>query len=197
MTLLGLPHVTIAVVPLSKVLPNVMNLPFISGFVSSAINTAVAEYVAPKSLTLDLQRLIAGDDIKKDTEAIGVLVVHIHRAWGMKKMDAAGSSGAWTVPHDTCELNAHVSCPRSVDPYLTLTYSRLGKPLYSTRIIKNDCNPTFEETAVILVDVNIIRLREKLSFQLWDSDRMSVVSFVCAIYATATDPVACRTISSG
>ena len=64
----------------------------------------------------------------------------------------------------------------TADPYLTLTYSRLGKPLYATRIIKNDCNPVFEETAMILVDVNTIRLREMLSFQLWDSDRMSVVS---------------------
>lgn len=159
-----------------------MNLPFISGFVSSAINTAVAEYVAPKSLTLDLQRLIAGDNIKKDTEAIGVLVVHIHRAWNMKKMDVAGSSGAWTAHHGIVrELSTDIFCPCSVDPYLTLTYSRLGRPLYSTRIIKNDCNPVFEETAVILVDVNIIRLNEKLSFQLWDSDRTSVVSCVSYI----------------
>ncbi|KAI0703039.1 hypothetical protein BC835DRAFT_1079650 [Cytidiella melzeri] len=152
-TLLGLPRVTISVVPINRILPNIMNLPFISGFVSSAINTAAAEYVAPKSLTLDLQRLISGDDIKKDTDAIGVLVVHIHRAKGVRKADASGSS---------------------VDPYLTLTYSRLDKPLYSTRIIKGDVNPVFEETAVILVDVNTIRLRERLSFQLWDSDRMSV-----------------------
>lgn len=70
----------------------------------------------------------------------------------------------------------------AADPYLTLTYSRLGKPLYSTRIIKGDCNPIFEETAVVLVDVNAIRLREKLSFQLWDSDRMSVVC--CLLYMT-------------
>ena len=59
---------------------------------------------------------------------------------------------------------------------MTLTYSKLGRPLYSTRIIKNDCNPVYEETAVLLVDVNTVKLREKLSFQLWDSDRMSVVS---------------------
>ena len=70
---------------------------------------------------------------------------------------------------------------RTADPYLTLTYSRLGKPLYATRIIKNDCNPVFEETAMILVDVNTLRLREKLSFQLWDSDRMSVVSVLIHI----------------
>ena len=63
----------------------------------------------------------------------------------------------------------------TADPYVTITYSRLGKPLYSTRIIKGDCNPIFEETAVILVDVNTIRLHEKLSFHLWDSDRMTVV----------------------
>ena len=69
-TLLGLPHITISVVPLSEHLPNVMNIPFISGFISSAINAAAAEYVAPKSLTLDLQKLISGDDIKKGLPAI-------------------------------------------------------------------------------------------------------------------------------
>ncbi|RPD52908.1 hypothetical protein L226DRAFT_617720 [Lentinus tigrinus ALCF2SS1-7] len=152
-TLLGLPQITISVVPMSRILPNVMEIPFISGFISSALGTAAAEYVAPKSLILDLQRLISGDDIKKDTEAIGVLVVHIHRATGVKKMDTTGSSA---------------------DPYVTLTYSRLEKPLYSTRIIKGDCNPVFEETAVLLVDVDMAKLRERLSFQLWDSDRMSV-----------------------
>ena len=62
----------------------------------------------------------------------------------------------------------------TADPYVTLQYSRQSKPLYSTRIIKGDCNPIFEETATVLVDVNTVRLREKLSFQLWDSDRMSV-----------------------
>ncbi|KAI0672484.1 hypothetical protein C8Q78DRAFT_1027516 [Trametes maxima] len=153
LSLMGLPRITISAVPLNRALPNVMDLPFVSGFISSALDTAAAEYVAPKSLTLDLQRLISGDDIKKDTEAIGVLVVHIHRATGVKAMDATGGSA---------------------DPYVTLTYSRLEKPLYSTRIIKGDCNPVYEETAVLLVDVNTVKLHEKLSFQLWDSDRMSV-----------------------
>ena len=97
-TLLGLPRITISAVALSKVLPNVMDLPFISGFISSAINTALAEYVAPKSLTIDMQRLISGDDVKKDTDAIGVLVVHIHQATGVKRMDASGGSGTWP-PH--------------------------------------------------------------------------------------------------
>ena len=72
-------------------------------------------------------------------------------------------------------------------------YSRLEKPLYSTRIIKNDCNPVYEETAVLLVDVNTVKLREKISFQLWDSDRMSVVSlphFILACLAShSTGPL--------
>ena len=62
----------------------------------------------------------------------------------------------------------------SADPYVTLTFSRLEKPLYSTRIIKSDCNPVFEETTALAVDINTVKLKEKLSFQLWDSDRMSV-----------------------
>ena len=72
-TLMGLPRITISVIPLSRVLPNVMDLPFISGFISSALDTAAAEYVAPKSLTLDLQRLISGDDIKKGTSVSSAL----------------------------------------------------------------------------------------------------------------------------
>ena len=61
------------------------------------------------------------------------------------------------------------------DPYVTLTYSRLGKALFSTRIIKSDRNPVFEETAALLVDLSVLKLGEKLSIQLWDSDRSSAV----------------------
>ncbi|CDO71515.1 hypothetical protein BN946_scf184910.g14 [Trametes cinnabarina] len=173
-TLMGLPRITISVVPMSRALPNVMNLPFISGFISSSLDTAAAEYVAPKSLTLDLQRLISGDDIKKDTEAVGVLVIHIHRATGIKKMDTTGSSGAYSFPQCHRPTISDIAATSSADPYVTLTFSRLEKPLYSTRIIKGDCNPVFEETAVLIVDINTVKLREKLSFQLWDSDRMSI-----------------------
>lgn len=42
-----------------------MNLPLVSTFISNSLNTAVAEYVAPKSLKLDVQRLISGDDVKR------------------------------------------------------------------------------------------------------------------------------------
>jgi hypothetical protein len=66
-TLLGLPRISISVVPLHQRLTNIMNLPLVSTFISNSVNTAVAEYVAPKSLKLDVQRLISGDDVKRGT----------------------------------------------------------------------------------------------------------------------------------
>jgi len=41
-------------------MPNLMDLPLISNFVQSAVDAAMAEYVAPKSLTLDLKAMLAG-----------------------------------------------------------------------------------------------------------------------------------------
>ncbi|KAL5476528.1 hypothetical protein ACEPAI_3385 [Sanghuangporus weigelae] len=155
-TLMDLPRVSISVVPMSKSLPNVMNIPVLSSFISKSIDAVCAEYVAPRSLTLDLQQLISGDDIKKATEAIGVVVIHIHRAKGLKKMDSTSPSDA-----------------DSADPYVTVVYSRQGKPLYSTRIIFADLNPCYEEMAVVTVDANAVKIREKLCLQLWDSDRAS------------------------
>lgn len=211
---MGLPKISIAVVPMTKKLPNMMNLPIISGFISKSIDAACAEYVAPKSLTLDLQQLISGDDIKKgesrlgsgcldahelvDTESIGVVVLHIHRAIGIKSMDTMSTSGrpslhTTTLPllhvHHPPQIFFAIILPRfpmiittthstdSTDPYITVAYTRQGKPLYSTRIIKGELNPVFEETAVITVDANAIRIGERISLQLWDSDRRSAVSF--------------------
>ncbi|CAE6440898.1 unnamed protein product, partial [Rhizoctonia solani] len=150
-TLLGLPRISISVVPLHQHFTNIMNLPLVSTFISNSVNTAVAEYVAPKSLKLDIQRLISGDDIKRDTDAVGILVVTIHRATMLKAGDLGGGS---------------------VDPYVTLAFSRLGKPLFSTRVI-SDRSPVWEETTIVLVGSDAVSVREKLSLQLWDSDRVS------------------------
>lgn len=37
--------------------------------------------------------------------------------------------------------------------YVVLAYTKLGKPLYSSRIILSDLNPVFEETAVSISSV--------------------------------------------
>lgn len=70
-----------------------MNLPLISTYITNAIQAALAQYVAPKSLTLDLKQIISGDDVKKDIDAIGVLIVTVHNAKDLQKMDLRGESG--------------------------------------------------------------------------------------------------------
>jgi len=92
-TLMGLPKVQAGCVPMLETGVNILNLPLISSFVNSAIGkplfllnvdveiketltfagAAMNEYVAPKSMTLDMGKLLQGDDIQKDVEALGVL----------------------------------------------------------------------------------------------------------------------------
>jgi hypothetical protein len=103
-TLTGQPKVSINITPIhKKLLPNMMDIPFISKFISDSINAAAKEYIAPKSMMLDLQQLLSGDGINRgrwrfinlsvldgrmtamltisilDTVHIGVIVVHVHK----------------------------------------------------------------------------------------------------------------------
>src|SRR5689334_6449540 len=87
MTFLGQPKVDLSCAPLSQHGLDIMDLPFISNFVQSAVDAAMAEYVAPKSLSLNLKDMLVGDDFKKDTVAKGVLMVRIKRAYGFKEGD--------------------------------------------------------------------------------------------------------------
>lgn len=60
---MGVPAVEVSVIPLMKRLPNILNIPLISGFVRNAINAGTAEYVAPKSMTLNLEEILLGNAI--------------------------------------------------------------------------------------------------------------------------------------
>jgi Ca2+-dependent lipid-binding protein len=102
-----------------------MDLPIISSFVQSSVDAALAEYVAPKSLTLDLKDMLVGDDFKKDTNARGVVVVRIKRARGFKEGD--GSLGGLKKG--------------SSDPYVAVGWAKFGKPVWSTRVILEDMEP--------------------------------------------------------
>lgn len=64
-TLMGLPQVNVSAVPMTERGINVLNLPLISGFVNNSIAAAANEYVAPKSMSLEVGKLLVGDDIKK------------------------------------------------------------------------------------------------------------------------------------
>jgi Ca2+-dependent lipid-binding protein len=128
-TLMGIPQVQAGCIPMVEKGVNVLNLPVISNFVNYAIGAAASLYVAPKSMTIDLGSILSGDTVQKETEAIGVLWVRIHKAVELSKQDKRGSEGGGS------------------DPYITLSFSKYGKPMYCTRVITDDLNPIWEETA--------------------------------------------------
>lgn len=150
---MGLPHVRAGCTPMVKKGVNILNLPVISNFVNYAIGAALNLYVAPKSMSLDLGMMLKGDDIQKETLAMGVMWIRIHRAVGLSKQDARGSEGGGS------------------DPYINISFSKYGKPMYCTRVITDDLNPVWEETTAVLVTPELIKADEQLSVELWDSDR--------------------------
>lgn len=107
-TLMGLPHVSAGCIPMLEKGVNILNLPLISNFVNYAIGAAASLYVAPKSMSLDLRAMLQGDDVTKDTQALGVMWIRIHRAVGLSKQDKRGSKGGGS------------------DPYINLSFSKYG-----------------------------------------------------------------------
>lgn len=149
---MGIPQVSVSCVPMMEKLGfNVLNLPLISNFVNASIATAANEYVAPKSMSMELGKILMGDDIKKETDALGVVWLNIHKGVGLSKQDKNGNS----------------------DPYITVAFSKYGKPMYSTRVIVNDLNPIWNESTAILIRSEHIKAGESLSIELWDSDRFT------------------------
>ncbi len=59
-TFMGVPAVEVSAIPMAKVLPNVLDLPLVSRFVKMAIAAGTAEFVAPKSMTLNMQEMLSG-----------------------------------------------------------------------------------------------------------------------------------------
>jgi Ca2+-dependent lipid-binding protein len=159
-TLMGVPHVQAGCIPMVKHGVNILNLPLISNFVNYAVAAAASLYVAPKSMSLDLKAILQGDDITKDTLALGIMWIRIHRAVGLSKQDRRGSKGGGS------------------DPYINLSFSKYGKPMYCTRVITDDLNPIWEETTALLVTPELIKADEQLSVELWDSDRTTADDIV-------------------
>ncbi|OAP54973.1 hypothetical protein AYL99_10673 [Fonsecaea erecta] len=154
LSFMGQPQADLSCVPLSRHALNLMDVPLISSFVQSSIDAALAEYVAPKSLTLDLKDMLVGDDFKKDTVTRGVVMIFIESASGFKEGD--GGIGPMKG---------------SSDAYVTVSWGKFGKPVASTRIIVDDQAPNWSEWSHILVTPEELNADEKLRLQLWDSDR--------------------------
>ncbi|KAK6841564.1 hypothetical protein PG987_002424 [Apiospora arundinis] len=156
MTFLGQPRARISCVPISKHSVNMLDVPLISSFVQSAVDAAMAEYVAPKSLTLNLKDMLVGTDFKKNTVSHGVVWIFIKQARGFKQGD--GGFGPFEG---------------SSDSYVSISWGKFGKPVASTRIIETSQTPDWHEYASILVSPEELNAEEKLRLGLWDSDKMS------------------------
>lgn len=127
-TLMGLPQIQAGCIPMVEKGVNILNLPLISNFVNYAISATASMYVAPKSMTINMRAILQGDDIQKDVDALGLIWIRIHRAKGLIKQDRHGRKHGES------------------DPYITLTFSKYGKPMYCTRVITDDLNPIWEES---------------------------------------------------
>lgn len=155
-TFMGLPKIDASAVPLTSKGINVLDLPLISGFVNSSIAAALDEYVAPKSLIMDMSKILQGDAVKKETDAIGLVYVKIKYAKGIAGQDRSGKS----------------------DPFVTLAFSEFGNPVYCTRIIEQELNPSWNEQTCLLIYQDQLTSGEKLSVQLWDSDQLTADDIV-------------------
>ena len=139
---------------------DLLNLPIIDSVLVSQIDAAAADFVQPKSISLDMTVYVGGSDQKEETETIGVLFVKIHRARNLARQDTRGPGA---------------------DPYLTVAFSKYEKPMYATRIIKGDRNPVWEESAIIMIRSEHVKRQENVLLRLWDSDTTGSddVSGVC------------------
>ncbi|EJD48327.1 hypothetical protein AURDEDRAFT_183631 [Auricularia subglabra TFB-10046 SS5] len=149
-TLLGIPQLDVSIYPLSRRMPNVLDIPMLSGFIRQSIAAGMSAYVAPASGVINIASILAPTQIG-DCNALGVFVIVIHWARDLEDRDGNGKS----------------------DPYIVLAYAKagFGKPLYSTRIIAEELNPSFEETTVLMLTQNELDAEEDLSAMLWDSDK--------------------------
>lgn len=144
---MGQPKVNLSCMPMFQRGLNIMNLPIISSFVQTSVNAALADYVAPKSLTLDLKDILMADDFKKDTNTYGVVVIRIKRAIGFKTTD----TGLFWLKKG------------SADPYVSVGWTKFGKFVWSTRVITSEMEPVWDETGFIAVGHEELNAQERLS----------------------------------
>ncbi|KAK2595380.1 hypothetical protein QQS21_006916 [Conoideocrella luteorostrata] len=139
---------------------DLLNLPIIDSILAAQITAAAADFVLPKSTSLDMTVYVGGSDQKVETDAIGVLIIKIHRARNLARQDTRGPGA---------------------DPYLTIAFSKYEKPMYASRIIKGDRNPVWEESAIIMIRPEHVKRQENVLLRLWDSDTTGSddVSGVC------------------
>ena len=101
--------------------------------------------------------MVVGDDFKKDTVSRGIVMVRIKQGREFK----CGDRGLIGLKQG------------SSDAYVAVGWAKFGKPVWCTRVIVDEMQPVWEETAFLLVGPDELNAKERLRVQLWDSDKMS------------------------
>ncbi|WVR07786.1 hypothetical protein IAU60_004829 [Kwoniella sp. DSM 27419] len=147
----SLPDYDVSAHPLSKGAFNAMDIPGMKYYVKQSITEVASAFVRPNSYSLDLDRLLLGKDTALRTAHIGVLHMFIHGAEDLPKVDTMGSC----------------------DPYVSISFSKYHKPLFSTRTIVDSRDPVWDEESFVLISADAIEAGEKLRLRACDSDRFS------------------------
>lgn len=121
----------------------------LANFVQRSIDSAFAAITAPKSISIDLASLISSDGIQREIGAVGIVVITLLKVEGLERADIFGLS----------------------DPYALFLWTRSGKPMFSTRVILKELNPRFHESMAILVPQEIVKAKESIGVEVYDSDR--------------------------
>ncbi|CED82208.1 Ca2-dependent lipid-binding protein CLB1/vesicle protein vp115/Granuphilin A, contains C2 domain [Phaffia rhodozyma] len=151
-----LPVIDIAASPLKRHGLGSMNaikvVPGLRSYVLSCMTRVAKAFVKPECFTLDLDRILSGQEGMVRTKNIGIFMIRLHSAQNIRAADPNGKS----------------------DPYIAIAWGKqLNKPLFSTRTLLKTLNPVWEETAMILVPGDAVTTGEKLVLQLYDSDRFN------------------------
>lgn len=164
LSFLGLPRVSVDIVPLSLSLAKV---PGLGHLIQSSIDSALRLYTSPETLTVNIGEALMGDGIKRETEATGVVVVTVHSAHGLERADLRGLS----------------------DPYAKIMWSRTAtSAIQATRVINKELNPVWEQSFALVVSAQVQASMEATSrsqdndqeqtpggdeavcVEIWDSD---------------------------
>ncbi|KAF2165294.1 hypothetical protein M409DRAFT_36902 [Zasmidium cellare ATCC 36951] len=139
-SLLRKPEVQFACLPLFKSSMNVMGMPLVSTLVQQALETALAAYISPRSINIDLGALLVGETTSQDVYPLGVIIAKMHQVH-------------------------HLQPPWARDDFssfLSVGWAKTGDPLYIYRTIYSDKSPRWEEGMAYCVGPEEVNAQDSL-----------------------------------
>lgn len=149
----GMPKLEMSAKPLGRrMVIDAMHLPLISSYVLHSVEAVVKDFILPKSYTLNVASLLDVQDGPRNVYSLGAIVLVIHQGIDLPAADVNG----------LC------------DPFISVSFARTGKPIFTTRVLLRNRNPIWHEMAILLVSPDEVRNKEHLRMTAFDADRFSV-----------------------